>query len=147
MADLSQEQMLEMARVAGLRIVDEDVEHLTFRLNALLEASQVLDQYPLDELKALPSLAHPFELPSHQREHRPTPPLTVETDAPLAYKPPPLGGSICCRVCCRPLCTNGRFSCGICYATRYLMPASAMTYYCRHIRPLHRRGFKIPRGP
>ena len=87
MADLSQEQMLEMARIAGLRIPDEDVEHLTFRLNALLEASQVLDQYPLEELKALPSLAHPFELPSRQREGRPAPPLTVETDAPLAYKP------------------------------------------------------------
>ena len=87
MADLSQEQMLEMARIAGLRIPDEDVEHLTFRLNALLEASQVLDQYPLEELKALPSLAHPFELPSRQREARPMPPLTVQTDAPLAYKP------------------------------------------------------------
>ena len=87
MADLSQEQMLEMARIAGLRIPDEDVEHLTFRLNALLEASQVLDQYPLEELKALPSLPHPFELPSRQREGRPAPPLTVETDAPLAYKP------------------------------------------------------------
>ena len=36
MADLSQEQMLEMARIAGLRILGEDVEHLTFRLNALL---------------------------------------------------------------------------------------------------------------
>ena len=87
MADLSQEQMLEMARIAGLRIPEEDVEHLTFRLNALLEASQVLDQYPLEELKALPSLAHPFELPSRQREARPMPPLTVQTDAPLAYKP------------------------------------------------------------
>ena len=32
MADLTEEQMLEMARVAGLRIPDEDVEHLTFRL-------------------------------------------------------------------------------------------------------------------
>ena len=87
MADLSQEQMLEMARIAGLRIPDEDVEPLTIRLNALLEASQVLDQYPLDELKALPSLAHPFELPSRQRESRPAPLLTAETDAPLAYKP------------------------------------------------------------
>ena len=87
MADLSQEQMLEMARIAGLRIPDEDVEHLTFRLNALLEASAVLDQYPLEEWKALPSLPHPFELPSRQREGRPAPPLTVETDAPLAYKP------------------------------------------------------------
>ncbi len=52
MADLTQEQMLEMARIAGLPIPDEDVEHLTFRLNALLEASAVLDQYPLDDFKA-----------------------------------------------------------------------------------------------
>ncbi len=87
MADLTEEQMLEMARVAGLRIPDEDVQHLTIRLNALLEASAVLDQYPLEEFKALPSLAHPFELPSHQREARPALPQTVETDAPLAYKP------------------------------------------------------------
>ncbi len=87
MADLTQEQMLEMARIAGLRIPDEDVEHLTIRLNALLEASEVLDQYPLGELKALPTLAHPFELPSRQREAQPAPSLNVETDAPLAYKP------------------------------------------------------------
>ena len=87
MADLSQEQMLEMARIAGLRIPDEDVEHLTFRLNALLEASQVLDQYPLGDLKALPTLPHPFQLPSRQREGRPAPSLSVDTDAPLAYKP------------------------------------------------------------
>jgi len=87
MGYLTQEQMLEMARIAGLRIPDEDVEHLTIRLNALLEASAVLDQYPLGELKALPSLPHPFELPSRQGEERPAPSLTVETDAPLAYKP------------------------------------------------------------
>ncbi len=73
MSDLSQEQMLELARVAGLRIPGEDVEHLTFRLNALLEASQALDQYPIDELKAVPSLAHPFELPSNGRETRAAP--------------------------------------------------------------------------
>ncbi len=48
MADLSQEQMLGMARIAGLRIPEEDVEHLTIRLNALLEASAVLDEYPLE---------------------------------------------------------------------------------------------------
>ena len=86
MADLTQEQMLEMARVAGLTIPDEDVEHLTFRLNALLEASAVLDEYPLDEIKALPSLAHPFELPPLQREALSPPSLTVETDAPLALQ-------------------------------------------------------------
>ena len=88
MADLSQEQMLEMARIAGLRIPDEDVEHLTFRLNAILEASQVLDQYPLDELKALPSLAHPFELPSHQREARPTPHHLASASAPRLHFSP-----------------------------------------------------------
>ncbi len=86
MADLTEEQMVEMARVAGLRIPDEDVEHLTIRLNALLEASAELDKYPLEEFKPLPSLAHPFELPSRQMDVRPAPPLTVETDAPLAYK-------------------------------------------------------------
>ena len=87
MADLTEEQMLEMARVAGLRIPDEDVAHLTIRLNALLEASEVLDLYPLGELKALPSLPHPF-VPFRQREARPALPQTVETDAPLAYKHP-----------------------------------------------------------
>ena len=64
MASLSQENLLEMARVAGLRIPDEEVGHLTLRLNALLEASAVLDKYPLEEFKALPSLPHSFELPS-----------------------------------------------------------------------------------
>ena len=81
MADLSQEQMLEMARIAGLRIPGEDVEHLTFRLNALLEFSEVLDQYPLEELKALPTLPHPFELPTRQREGRTAPSLTVTFSA------------------------------------------------------------------
>ncbi len=60
---------------------------MTIRLNALLEASSVLDQNPLEEFKALPSLPHPFELPSRRTEGRPAPSLTVETDAPLAYKP------------------------------------------------------------
>ena len=86
MDDLTQEQMLGMARVAGLHIPGEDVEHLTFRLNALLEASEELDELPLDQFKALPSLAHPFELPPRSREARPAPAPVVETDTPLAYK-------------------------------------------------------------
>ena len=49
MADLTQEQMLEMARVAGLRIPDEVVEHLTLRLNALLEVSAVLFSFAVGE--------------------------------------------------------------------------------------------------
>ena len=71
MADLTQEQMLEMARIAGLRIPDEDVEHLTIRLNALLEASAVLDQYPLGGLKPCrrcPTLLS--SLPAKERDDR-----------------------------------------------------------------------------
>ena len=45
MADLSQEQMLEMALIGGISIPHNDVAHLTTRLNALPEAPQVLDQY------------------------------------------------------------------------------------------------------
>ena len=87
MADLTQEELLALARIARLHIPDDDVEHLTIRFNALMEALEVLDQYPLDEVKALPTLAHPFELPSQQRTSRPAPSLATETDAPLAYKP------------------------------------------------------------
>ena len=86
MADLTQNELLALARTAQLRIPDEDVEHLTMRFNALMEAMEVLGQYPLDDIKALPSLAHPFELPFHSRESGPAPSLATETDAPLAYK-------------------------------------------------------------
>ena len=43
MIDLTEDQMLGMARIAGLHIPDEDVGPLTLRLNALLEASEALD--------------------------------------------------------------------------------------------------------
>ena len=46
MADLTQEQMLEMALIAGISIPHNAVAHLTTRLNALPEAPQVLNQYP-----------------------------------------------------------------------------------------------------
>ena len=45
MIDLTEDQMLGMARIAGLHIPDEDVGPLTLRLNALLEASEALDQF------------------------------------------------------------------------------------------------------
>ncbi len=87
MADLTHEELFALARTARLHIPDEDVEHLTMRFNALMEAMEVLGQYPLDEIKAIPSLAHPFELPFHQRESGPAPSLAAETGSPLAYKP------------------------------------------------------------
>jgi len=87
MPDLTTAELLALARTAGLRIPSEDVEHLTMRLNALLEALEVLDHHPLDEVKALPFLPHPFNLPSQGRERRPAAALPTETDAPVAYKP------------------------------------------------------------
>ena len=87
MIDLTEDHMLGMARIAGLHIPDEDVVPLTLRLNALLEASQALDQFPLEDVLALPTLPHPSALPVHQRDARGAPLLATETDAPLAYKP------------------------------------------------------------
>ena len=87
MIDLTEDQMLGMARIAGLHIPDEDVVPLTLRLNALLEASEALDQFPLEDVLALPTLPHPSELPVQQRDARGAPRLATATDAPLAYKP------------------------------------------------------------
>src|SRR5262245_62126657 len=78
MIDLTADQMLGMARIAGLHIPDEDVVPLTLRLNALLEASEVLDQFPLEDVLALPTLPHPAALPVHQRDARGAPPLATE---------------------------------------------------------------------
>jgi hypothetical protein len=63
MIDLTEDHMLGMARIAGLHIPDEDVVPLTLRLNALLEASEVLDQFPLEDVLALPTL--PSRTPLH----------------------------------------------------------------------------------
>ena len=68
MIDLTEDQLLGMARIAGLHIPDEDVVPLTLRLNALLEASAALDQFPLEDVLALPTLPHPAALPVHQRD-------------------------------------------------------------------------------
>ena len=86
MADLTHEELLSLARIAGVHILEEDVGPLTTRFNALLEALEVLDEHSLDDVPPLPTLPHPFELPSYKREANP-PPLATETKAPLAYKP------------------------------------------------------------
>jgi len=86
MIDLTADHMLGMARIAGLHIPDEDVVPLTLRLNALLEASEALDQFPLEDVLALPTLPHPSALPVQQRDARGAPRLATATDAPLAYK-------------------------------------------------------------
>ncbi len=78
MADLSSEQLLGLARVARLSIPDQDVEHLTMRFNALLEALDVLDEHPLEEIPTLPSLAHFRAAYAYEQEtpwHRMRPPV------------------------------------------------------------------------
>jgi Asp-tRNA(Asn)/Glu-tRNA(Gln) amidotransferase A subunit family amidase len=87
MADLTPEELLSLARIAKLNIPDEDLEPLTMRFNALMEAAEALDQLHLEEIPALPALHHPFDLPSHSPVAGGSPPLPTETNAPLAYKP------------------------------------------------------------
>ena len=53
MADLTEDGFSGLARIAGVHIPDEDLEPLTMRFNALLEALEVLERYPLDEVTAL----------------------------------------------------------------------------------------------
>ena len=87
MADLTQGELLALARIASLPIPDEDIEPLTFRFNAMLEAMEELGRHPIADVPALPALPHPHKLPSEGRSARSAPPLVTQTDAPLAYKP------------------------------------------------------------
>ena len=87
MADLTTDELLALARIAKLNIPDEDIEPLTMRFNALMDAAEVLDQLPLEEIPAMPALHHPFETPSHPAGTGAPPSLPTETNAPLAYKP------------------------------------------------------------
>jgi len=89
MIDLTEDHMLGMARIAGLHIPDEDIVPLTLRLNALLEASEALDQFPLEDVLALPTLPHPAALPVQQRVSRGAPRLATATDAPWPTSPSP----------------------------------------------------------
>ena len=87
MADLTQGELLALARVASLPILDEDIEPLTLRFNAMLEAMAELDPQLLEDVPALPSLPHPHRLPSTGPTAGYAPALPTETSAPLAYKP------------------------------------------------------------
>ncbi len=88
MVDLSQDEVLGLARVAGMPIIPEDVEEVTLRLNALLETLTELDQLPLDGVQPLPALPHPGELP---RQRPATGGATAQESAggeeELAYRP------------------------------------------------------------
>lgn len=95
MSDITPDGLRGMARVAGLRLLDEDVEPLTLQFNALCEALNVLDEHDLHGVAPLPALQYPEELPGEggstgsprAGKGRGAPALTESSDAPLAYKP------------------------------------------------------------
>ncbi len=104
MADITPDEFRELAKVAGLRLLDEDVEPLTVQFNALREGLEVLDEHDLYGVEPLPALQYPAEAPespSPAAARRPLPEgeveragsgrtgpkLTESSDHPMAYKP------------------------------------------------------------
>ena len=85
MADITPDELRGSARVAGLRLLDEDIEPLTLQFNALLEGLNVLSEHDLHGIAPLPALPYPLELPAHGAATAPPP--ATSTDAPLPYKP------------------------------------------------------------
>ena len=87
MVDVSNDELLGLAKVAGMSIPEEDVSTLTMRFNAVREALEELDHYPIGDVLALPTLPHPSALPEQGRGPEANLSLPTDTDAPLAYKP------------------------------------------------------------
>ena len=85
MADITPDELRGSARVAGLRLLDEDIEPLTLQFNALLEGLNVLSEHDLHGIAPLPALPYPLELPAYGTAAAPSP--ATSTDAPLPYKP------------------------------------------------------------
>ena len=65
MSDITPDEMRGLARMAGLRLLDEDVEPLTLQFNALREALGVLDEHDLYGVAPLPALQYPAEAPGY----------------------------------------------------------------------------------
>ena len=95
MSDITPDEMRGLARVAGLRLLDEDVEPLTVQFNALREALEVLDEHDLSGVAPLPALQYPEDAPEQgpstgsggsTRSPRTEAKLTESSDHPLAYK-------------------------------------------------------------
>ncbi|MDE2884558.1 MAG: hypothetical protein OXO53_05605 [Chloroflexota bacterium] len=81
MADITPDECRGLAKVAGLRLLEEDVEPLTLQFNALREGLEVLDEHDLYGVAPLPALQYPEEapgLPSPAAARRPLPEGEVE---------------------------------------------------------------------
>ncbi len=102
MADITPDELRGLAKVAGLRLLDEDVEPLTVQFNALCEGLEVLDEHDVYGVAPLPALQYPAEAPGSPSPEgevegagagpstgsgRAGPKLTESSDHPMAYKP------------------------------------------------------------
>ena len=86
MPDITPDELRSIADIAGMRVLDEDVENLTWRFNALTRAMASLDEQDMTGVLPLPALPHPRALPDRDRSGA-KPTLASETDLPLPYKP------------------------------------------------------------
>lgn len=86
MPDITPDELRFIADIAGMRVLDEDVENLTWRFNALTQALASLDEQDMTDVLPLPALPHPRSLPERDRSGA-APTLANETDLPLPYKP------------------------------------------------------------
>ena len=89
MTDMTPDEFRGLAKVAGLRLLDEDVELLTTQFNALREGLEVLDEHDLYGVAPLPALQYPADAPGEGASagsRRTEAKLTESSDHPLAYK-------------------------------------------------------------
>ncbi len=87
MYNVSPDELRGLARIAGLRVLDEDIEPLTLQFNALTEGLATLDEHDLHDVAPLPALQHPSPPVSGPRSPEAAPPApSAESDAPLPYK-------------------------------------------------------------
>ncbi len=89
MTDITPDEFRGLAKVAGLRLLDEDVEPLTTQFNALREGLEVLDEHDLYGVAPLPALQYPADAPGEGASTgsgRAEAKLTESSDHPLAYK-------------------------------------------------------------
>ena len=95
MADFSQDEVLGLAKLAGVTIIPEDVEEVTLRLNAVREALADIEQLPLDGVQPIPAIPHPAALPGGDGGRgtgvRPDPSAKAQEGAGEELRPSSLG--------------------------------------------------------
>jgi len=80
--EIDAERVRQIARLARLRLSDDEVTLFTGQLGAILEYVRQLDAVPTDGIEPL---AHPFPVANVLRDDRPTP--TFDTEVALRNAP------------------------------------------------------------